>query len=169
MVVGREARCGTERFGLQALSLPIVILLLHRSIDRNDRATLGNRAAERRPLIHEPAPLFEVIAPLIGRFGFVLEGMSQGDFCNFARVCRPLAYPIAERGPEAMDSDLAVSHSLPQGAHCRVAKRFIRLAARKQKRPIGRGAQPLEQRERGRRQGHPMLSIGLDPFRGNDP
>jgi len=51
-------------------------LILLSALQRNDLVALGSLGdAERRPLLHQPAPLLKHIAAAIGGFGLVTYGM----------------------------------------------------------------------------------------------
>jgi len=56
----------------------------------------GRGGAERRPLLHQPAPLLEHVAAPIGRLNLAADHVRKRHLGNFARRARSLGRPIAE-------------------------------------------------------------------------
>src|SRR5262249_28503616 len=78
--VAAAARCGTARSGI---SLAAAVGILARLPERRDVACSilrGRGGAERRPLLHQPAPLLEKIATLIRLFGLAADGVRERHF-----------------------------------------------------------------------------------------
>src|SRR5262245_24739369 len=73
----------------------------------------GCGGAERRPLLHQPAPLLEHVAAPISSLDLATDGVRQRHLGNLAwKVCL-LGYPVAKARPKAMCCQVAARH-LPQ-------------------------------------------------------
>src|SRR5262249_2273405 len=86
---------------VRAVALAAAVGMLARLSDRRDvarRLLRGCGSAECRPLLHQPAPLLEHVAALVGLLHLVADDMRQCGFHNL------ILNPRAARSPRAYRS-----------------------------------------------------------------
>ena len=79
-MVTAAARCGNRVFGDQPSRRQQILARLPDRRDVTSRRLRGRGGAERRPLLHQPAPLLEKIATLIRLFGLAADGVRERHF-----------------------------------------------------------------------------------------
>src|SRR5262249_29729203 len=107
--VAAEGRCGADRIGSYPIRRAAILTLLPQYRDVVLRF-LCWRSAERRPLLHQPAPLLEKIAAAVCTLDRAANNVRQRHLGNLAwKVCS-LGYPVAEARPKAVCCQVAAPH-----------------------------------------------------------
>src|SRR5262249_10581588 len=105
--VAAAARYGSAR---SVISLAAAISNLSSPLHRHDFAVRSRLGGERRPLLHQPAPLLEHVAAPVCGLDLAADDVCQRHLGNLARKVRSLGCPIAEARSEAVNGD-AVAHA----------------------------------------------------------
>ena len=132
----------------------------------------GRRCAERRPLLHQPAPLLEHVAAAIGLLHLAPDDMRQRRLDDLAREARALARPVVNvaRKPCAVRS--SALHAPQQHQERHVGERPAALAAgetQSRHPPIAVGLHLFEDGERASGQWNAVLPTGFHAPGRNGP
>jgi len=122
------ARCGAARSGRRP-SRRVEILAFLSQLRDVGSLRLYWRGAERRPLLHQPAPLLEHVAALIRLLHLAADDMRQGRLDNLVLKPSALARPSLKRCAEAMRSQIGSPHPPQQHQKRHVAQRSAKLAS----------------------------------------